>query len=724
MRSTIPTLTLTLTLTLTACGSRRGVVAPPPDAGVIAVSTADAAVAAVPHEPRPRLPAELVAISKLEGARKLVPELIAFAKDPNPKLRYRAAIALGRVGGPEAIALLKEMLADQERGVRVAAMQGLGFTGNADVEGDLLALVGKVEHPDWQPSLLGALARVGGARAAGVAAESLHEKRPSPERAAAAMALGVLTQRKVKLPADVRAKLLAAAGDKLMTVRLGVVYALSREPETAWDAKSTGALAKLATDQDAEVKALALRALASRPNAPSEPAELALGDEDWRVRVEGVRILTSEKGSAERRAKAVAYLDAEWTAIATDAAALIGPRVHVVLEGLDRLQTAAKEKPVLALFTKLAAKQPAGTDAGALRVADRVHCTALAGVARGAAFDEKNLARLMTCGEATGIGWPMHLRRALVADLVREGLAGPLESAWGFVDKLWGDPDVRVRAAAAAAAVVLDDPRASKIVREALASTDQVMLETVADAVAVYAEKNAGKARPEYVTLLVERAKDEKLDVELRLTLFGALRAARSAEAVPIFEAALADPNGVMRASAAESLLAVTGRAYAPVPPRAATPLPPVEIDDLPAMVRFTVTTTKGVFTMELNAYFAPWNVATMTALAKKGFYDGTLWHRVVPNFVVQGGDPTGTGMGGPGFMVPAEPSTLRYLRGTVGIADAGLDTGGSQFFVTHGPTPHLEGRYTIVGMITGGKQVIDSLVVGDRILEVEVDDR
>jgi peptidyl-prolyl cis-trans isomerase B (cyclophilin B) len=136
----------------------------------------------------------------------------------------------------------------------------------------------------------------------------------------------------------------------------------------------------------------------------------------------------------------------------------------------------------------------------------------------------------------------------------------------------------------------------------------------------------------------------------------------------------------------------------------------------------FTVTTTKGVFHVALDPDVAPWNVATLVALADKKFYDGLVWHRVVPGFVVQGGDPTGTGAGGPGYSVLAEPSPVGYVRGVVGIADAGKDSGGSQWFVTLAPAPHLDGRYTVVGRVPDGDMaVVDRLQVGDRIVTLTV---
>ena len=108
-------------------------------------------------------------------------------------------------------------------------------------------------------------------------------------------------------------------------------------------------------------------------------------------------------------------------------------------------------------------------------------------------------------------------------------------------------------------------------------------------------------------------------------------------------------------------------------------------------------------------------------ALTRAGFYDGLTFHRVVPGYVVQGGDPTATGWGGPGFNLPSEPGEGAFARGAVGIADAGKDTGGSQFFIMHARAPHLDGRYTRIGEVRDGLDAAMALVVGDRILAAEV---
>ena len=108
------------------------------------------------------------------------------------------------------------------------------------------------------------------------------------------------------------------------------------------------------------------------------------------------------------------------------------------------------------------------------------------------------------------------------------------------------------------------------------------------------------------------------------------------------------------------------------------------------------VHTEKGVIEIDFAGAPAPVGQHALAALAERGYFDGLRWHRVVPDFVIQGGDPRGDGYGGPGFTLPCEWSNLAYERGTVGIALAGKDTGGSQIFITQSRQPHLDGRYTI----------------------------
>ena len=133
------------------------------------------------------------------------------------------------------------------------------------------------------------------------------------------------------------------------------------------------------------------------------------------------------------------------------------------------------------------------------------------------------------------------------------------------------------------------------------------------------------------------------------------------------------------------------------------------------------IRTSKGEVQIELAVLDAPRTVANFVALVRKGFFDGVRLHRVVPDFVVQDGDPRGDGEGGPGYTIRDELNERPYLRGTVGMALDWKDTGGSQFFITHSPQPHLDARYTVFGQVVDGMAVVDRLEPWDLIQSVRV---
>lgn len=132
-----------------------------------------------------------------------------------------------------------------------------------------------------------------------------------------------------------------------------------------------------------------------------------------------------------------------------------------------------------------------------------------------------------------------------------------------------------------------------------------------------------------------------------------------------------------------------------------------------------TINTKKGIIKIKMNPDDAPFTVMSFCRLIEKKFFDGLIFHRVVPNFVIQGGDPRGDGWGGPGYSIRTEVSFTRYKRGMVGVASAGKDTEGCQFFITHSPQPHLDGRYTIFGEVIEGMDVADKIQEGEKIISI-----
>ncbi|MBC7807973.1 MAG: peptidylprolyl isomerase [Akkermansiaceae bacterium] len=152
-------------------------------------------------------------------------------------------------------------------------------------------------------------------------------------------------------------------------------------------------------------------------------------------------------------------------------------------------------------------------------------------------------------------------------------------------------------------------------------------------------------------------------------------------------------------------------------------PAPPAMTIDLNKKYTATFSTSKGDIVVELFAADAPMTVNNFVFLARDGFYDGTVFHRVIGGFMTQGGDPTATGSGGPGYKFRDETvgNPRKHGTGTLSMANAGPNTNGSQFFITHGPQPHLDGKHTVFGQVTSGQEINTSLKNGDTLKSVTV---
>jgi cyclophilin family peptidyl-prolyl cis-trans isomerase len=172
--------------------------------------------------------------------------------------------------------------------------------------------------------------------------------------------------------------------------------------------------------------------------------------------------------------------------------------------------------------------------------------------------------------------------------------------------------------------------------------------------------------------------------------------------------------------SAAKAALAALGR---PADSTATEPVVPLRVEPIPSRpaTAAVVRTQRGVIRIALDAASAPRTVENFARLARERFFDGLVYHRVVPNFVVQDGCPRGDGWGSPGYSIPCEYNDKPYAAGTVGMALSGKDTGGSQWFITLSPQPRLEGRYTVFGEVVSGMDVVERIQPGDRILSIEI---
>jgi cyclophilin family peptidyl-prolyl cis-trans isomerase len=144
-------------------------------------------------------------------------------------------------------------------------------------------------------------------------------------------------------------------------------------------------------------------------------------------------------------------------------------------------------------------------------------------------------------------------------------------------------------------------------------------------------------------------------------------------------------------------------------------------VRQIPAKQQAIITTTKGQITMQLFVEEAPGSVGNFVALVRQQYFNGKYFHRVVPNFVVQTGCNRGDGWGSEDYSIRSEFSLRRYKTGSVGMASAGKDTEGTQWFITHSPTPHLDGRYSLFAEVTAGLDVLHQIEVGDKIINIDL---
>jgi cyclophilin family peptidyl-prolyl cis-trans isomerase/HEAT repeat protein len=271
--------------------------------------------------------------------------------------------------------------------------------------------------------------------------------------------------------------------------------------------------------------------------------------------------------------------------------------------------------------------------------------------------------------------------------------------------------DSRVRLAALDAVSSRPVPEAAGPVRALLGGNDLVV---AASAASTAGQLKDAEALP-LVRALAARVPQEP---DLAEPVAGALVALAGRDAEVELRTWLQHPHANVRRVAAESLAGLTGQ---PVrAPHVEWPVDARRPEPAPAGTSLTFRTHKGDFTVALDAE-APLTSGNLVTLARQGYFRGITFHRVVPDFVAQGGDPRGDGEGGPGYSIRCEMTRRPYRRGVMGMALSGKDTGGSQFFFTHSPQPHLDGRYTAFGEVTRGLEVVDSLLEGDIILEVVV---
>jgi cyclophilin family peptidyl-prolyl cis-trans isomerase/HEAT repeat protein len=298
----------------------------------------------------------------------------------------------------------------------------------------------------------------------------------------------------------------------------------------------------------------------------------------------------------------------------------------------------------------------------------------------------------------------------------------PRQSALPRLTAMLGDMDQRVVSAVLTSLVKLNAPAAGDILLDHLKSDDPVVRASAASGIGELRLPAGAQALPAaYQFALRDTTYVARAAILEAFSKYG-IGVARS-----LLDVALSDKDWAVRVRAATLLRQGEPASDAmtrirPAPTRLAPDAYRAPGLTMPKVsTQAFIDTNRGTVQIEFAVLDAPLMVDNFIALAKKGFFTNLTFHRVVPDFVVQGGDPRGDGEGGPGYTVRDEINQRPYLRGTVGIALDWADTGGSQFFITHSPQPHLDAKYTVIGRVVSGMDVVDKIQQNDVIRRVRV---
>ncbi len=698
---------------LAACPSTRG------NSGVVAPTVSPAA-----SDDRPlRISIARAEAEREDGVRGLE-EIVRTGGRPGKLLALRG---LGRIGGANARRVLLTALGDPDPELIAAAMAAIGVARELD---DLSI---EDNAPNVEP-LHAAFARTSGAgrvlaiEALGRAGDQrsqpllVAELAGPPELAeAAGIALARHGRRKIALtPATLPVVLDVITHGASVRTRYAAIYALARAHVPTPPSAPTlpAVLLERVGDADRAVRVQAILAIVKFKLVSSAGSQLtpALLDRDWSVAVEAVRALTGDQADA-------VSADAVATALVRRLPALddgVETEAHVILEGLRGLQKSGARPVVATTLRTLTQWASTTTKAPALTRA-WIECLATSAYARGA----NQLAPVAACG---GGALPDHLRLPLVADLIAAKI-GSLAERRSQLGALLAHKDVRIRAAALGALTAAwkesteaDHRSTIGILVSALASPEPLFAGTAVEAAEGFYEAIGTGDHSAIDAAVIERATIEK-DPDLSGPLLELIGKRKLAAGLEACRAGLAGGPG--RAKAARGCMSALGEAVGETTPTHAA-APPVDVSTvIGASLEWHLATTRGELVIDLRPDVAPWAVASILSLTTKGLYDGLEFHRVVPGFVVQGGDPTESGSGGPGYVLPAEPATTAdgpgYLAGGVGLADSGRDSAGSQWFVMHARAAHLDGRYTWVGSLRSGQNSADALLIGDKVVKATI---
>jgi len=600
--------------------------------------------------------------------------LFRYLQSENALIRVRAVEVIGRIQDPQDVPRLLPLLDDPDKRVVLETVFALGQIGSTDA---VPALTKTFEgaSSNVQITVIEALGKIGGAEAAEFLHESLHAFK-SDIRAATVMALA-----RAGHSSSANA-LLVAIHDPDPGVASLVAYALEKV-ESDRIAKT---LVPVLKNEDPRVRAYAARTLGKqKTDAAVKPLIELLSDEDLRVVVNTIQALGSILEDSKNK------------------------------DAVDPLGQIVEKHP------SFHARKAAATALGQIghKQAKDYLVQSTLDKSTGVRIESyKALARVL--GEkssmfiAGGLGDSQDLVRAAVIESF--GIAEDESRLDYLVTTARKEKNVIIREMAVRALGYFDKDDVLDVLIEKLDDEDWVVATEAVTALGKIDEDDAVPA-----LLSAYQNRNERVDIDVRLEILRVLKEMEAKQARETALAALDDPDKRVRVAAVQLLDAIGVEA------------PAVKSDrqfyqdvfsakrraklSLPFGIRkAAIQTDRGTIEIELFGDDATQTCANFIALAENGFYENLTFHRVVPNFVIQGGCPRGDGWGDPGYTIRSEFNRYHYERGYVGIAHAGKDTGGCQFFITHSPQPHLNGRYTIFGRVTNGMDVVDQIDQGDKL--------
>jgi cyclophilin family peptidyl-prolyl cis-trans isomerase/HEAT repeat protein len=634
---------------------------------------------------RPNTPDTRVALRadliRIEDTRRVeLAPIDSALRSSNPSLRSAAALTVGRIGARARAGALRTLATDSNGQVAAAALHALGLlkdTASVPIAAD--ALRGAPEIASEAAWMLGEVGDAGRAALLGAVTDASLGERRGPVLLALARVKGVAIAPIVPLLADADT-----------TIAWRAAYAISR----ARSAAAVGAMMVATHSASVDVRDYAARGLAHSlagdslgPSAEQRLREL-VRDSSARVRITVVRVLIGY-GAASGPAIADALRDRDANVRITAASS-----AHLAFDTTSTAWLTAWRSD--SSFTFRRALAEAGVRRGALREAWAPW------------RDDAVWQHRAGAAELAGLG--------PAAEAIRR-LAKPLS-----------DPDGRVRAAAAGSLATLAESASVATIahtqlRALVRDADFVVRATALGALAPNATtEDLAAAIESYAVAVRDR------DLDARLAFWGVVDSALARASTPLSDDLARALSSIQRpADPLERNRAAHIPRFSAWQDSTATARPRSwyvarareSLDTRTPSAR--IETNRGTLELQLFPSAAPVTVDNFVSLARRGYFDGQAFHRVVPNFVVQGGDPRGDGNGGPGYAIRDELNPHRYGRGTLGMALSGPNTGGSQFFVTHSAQPHLDGGYTVFGQLRSGGEVLDRIVQGDRIVRITI---